>query len=347
MMPAVLSTRPPKLGRLLVLSGLALFLTSCSVIGIPDSPLDSLDPRGPFAERIDNLFWPVFWVATGVFILVEGAMVLSVFLFRDRPGRKDPRQIHGNNKLEIMWTIIPAVILASIAIPTVRAITDLTECGADAYPVQIIGHQWWFEYRYPLEEVVTATELVIPAGREVCATMTSEDVLHNYWIPALNGKRYLVPGQETSLRLEAYEPGVYMGQCAEFCGLSHSLMRARAVAMTEEEFSSWISSQQEPAPQPAEGSEAAAGLEVFLNRCTQCHTIDPFNVVALDQFSGPDLTHFMSRETIAGGALEYSPANLTRWLAKPPQVKPGSFMPDLGLTQEEIDSLIALLETLE
>ncbi|HJQ95633.1 MAG TPA: cytochrome c oxidase subunit II [Acidimicrobiia bacterium] len=343
----MLSTRPPKLGRLLVLSGLALFLTSCSVIGIPDSPLDSLDPRGPFAERIDNLFWPVFWVATGVFILVEGAMVLSVFLFRDRPGRKDPRQIHGNNKLEIMWTIIPAVILASIAIPTVRAITDLTECGADAYPVQIIGHQWWFEYRYPLEEVVTATELVIPAGREVCATMTSEDVLHNYWIPALNGKRYLVPGQETSLRLEAYEPGVYMGQCAEFCGLSHSLMRARAVAMTEEEFSSWISSQQEPAPQPAEGSEAAAGLEVFLNRCTQCHTIDPFNVVALDQFSGPDLTHFMSRETIAGGALEYSPANLTRWLANPPQVKPGSFMPDLGLTQEEIDSLIALLETLE
>jgi cytochrome c oxidase subunit II len=343
----MLSTRPPKLGRLLVLTGLALFLASCSVIGIPDSPLDSLDPRGPFAERIDNLFWPVFWVATGVFILVEGAMVLSVFLFRDRPGRKDPRQIHGNNKLEILWTIIPAVILASIAIPTVRAITDLTECGADAYPVQIIGHQWWFEYRYPLDEVVTATELVIPAGREVCATMTSEDVLHNYWIPALNGKRYLVPGQETSLRLEAYEPGVYIGQCAEFCGLSHSLMRARAVAVTEEEFSSWIASQQEPAGQPAEGSEAAAGLEVFLNRCTQCHTIDPFNVVALDQFSGPDLTHFMSRETIAGGALEYSPANLTRWLANPPQVKPGSFMPDLGLTQEEIDSLIALLETLE
>jgi cytochrome c oxidase subunit II len=343
----MLSTRPPKLGRLLVLTGLALFLASCSVIGIPDSPLDSLDPRGPFAERIDNLFWPVFWVATGVFILVEGAMVLSVFLFRDRPGRKDPRQIHGNNKLEILWTIIPAVILASIAIPTVRAITDLTECGADAYPVQIIGHQWWFEYRYPLDEVVTATELVIPAGREVCATMTSEDVLHNYWIPALNGKRYLVPGQETSLRLQAYEPGVYIGQCAEFCGLSHSLMRARAVAVTEEEFSSWISSQQEPATQPAEGSEAAAGLEVFLNRCTQCHTIDPFNVVALDQFSGPDLTHFMSRETIAGGALEYSPENLTRWLANPPQVKPGSFMPDLGLTQEEIDSLIAFLETLE
>jgi cytochrome c oxidase subunit 2 len=124
-------------------------------------------------------------------------------------------------------------------------------------------------------------------------------------------------------------------------------MRARAVALTEEEFASWVSSQQEPAPQPTEGSEAAAGLDVFLNRCTQCHTVDPFNVVALDEFSGPDLTHFMSRDTIAGGYLEYSPENLTRWLANPPEVKPGSYMPDLGLTQEEIDSLIAFLETLE
>jgi cytochrome c oxidase subunit 2 len=177
--------------------------------------------------------------------------------------------------------------------------------------------------------------------------MTSEDVLHNFWIPSLNGKRYLVPGQETLLRLQAFEPGTYIGQCAEFCGLSHSLMRARAVAVTEEEFAAWIASQQEPAAAPAEGSEAAAGLEVFLNRCTQCHTIEPFNEVALDQFSGPDLTHFMSRDTIAGGALEYSRENLTRWLANPPEVKPGSFMPDLGLTQEEIDSLIAFLETLE
>jgi cytochrome c oxidase subunit 2 len=343
----MLSKPPSKFGRLLALTGVAALLTSCSIIGIPDSPLNSLDPRGPFAERIDNLFWPVFWVATGVFVLVEGVVVLSVFLFRDRPGRKDPRQIHGNNKLEIMWTIIPTVILASIAVPTVAAITDLTECGTDAYPVEVIGHQWWFEYRYPEAGVVTGTELVLPAGREVCATMTSEDVLHNFWIPSLNGKRYLVPGQETLLRLQAFEPGTYIGQCAEFCGLSHSLMRARAVAVTEEEFAAWIASQQEPAAAPAEGSEAAAGLEVFLNRCTQCHTIEPFNEVALDQFSGPDLTHFMSRDTIAGGALEYSRENLTRWLANPPEVKPGSFMPDLGLTQEEIDSLIAFLETLE
>lgn len=336
-----------KFTRLLTQAPLALLLTSCSVIGIPESPLNPLDPKGPFARQIDNLFWPVFWVATAVFVLVEGAMVLSVFLFRDRPGRPEPRQIHGNNRLEIIWTIIPALILAGIAIPTVRGVIDLTECGPDAHQVEIIGHQWWFEYRYPSEEIETANALVIPAGREVCATMTSEDVLHNFWIPALNGKRYLVPGMETSLRLQADDPGVYMGQCAEFCGLSHSLMRAQTNALSEADFATWVEEQKQEAAEPEPGSDAAAGLEVFLGRCTQCHTVSPFNVVALDQFSGPNLTHFMSRGTIAGNYLEYSRENLARWLENPPAVKPGSFMPDLGLTQAEIDSLIAFLETLE
>jgi len=333
--------------RLLLLGALAVVLAGCSVIGIPDSPLNSLDPEGPFAQRIDSLFWPVFWVATAIFVLVEGAVLVAALLFRDRPGRKEPRQIHGNNKLEILWTVIPAVILAGVAVPTVRGIIDLTTCGAGAYPVEIIGHQWWFEYRYPEDNVETATVLVIPAGREVCATMTSADVLHNYWVPQLNGKRYLVPGQETTLRLQADEPGDYRGQCAEFCGLAHSLMRADVRALSEDDFAAWIESQQRPAAEPAEGTPAAAGLEVFVNRCTQCHTIDPVNIVPADAFNGPNLTHFMNRGWIAGGALVYTPENLERWLANPPEVKPGSFMPDLGLTQEEIDALIAYVETLQ
>ncbi len=332
--------------RLFALATLALVLAGCSVIGIPDSPLNSLDPQGPFSRRIDGLFWPVFWVATAIFVLVEGAVVVAALIFRDRPGRSEPRQIHGNNKLEILWTIIPAIILAGVAVPTVRGVVDLTSCGADAYPVEVIGHQWWFEYRYPEEGIETATVLVIPAGREVCATMTSEDVLHNYWIPQLNGKRYLVPGQETVLRLQADEPGEYRGQCAEFCGLSHSLMRAEVRAVTEAEFTAWIAAQKEPVTAPAEGSPEAAGLEVFLNRCTQCHTIDPVNVVADDAFNGPNLTHFMDRGWIAGGYLPYSRENLTRWLSNPPKTKPGSFMPNLALTQQEIDALTAFLETL-
>ena len=197
-----------KLGRILALAPMAL-LGRCSVIGIPDSPLNSLDPKGPFARQIDNLFWPVFWAATAVFVLVEGAMVAS-FFFRDRPGRPEPRQIHGNNKLEIIWTIIPALILAGIAIPTVRSIVDLT--SAAPTPTR-----WRSSVTNGGSNIATRRRhrdrerLVIPAGREVCATMTSDDVLHNYWIPALNGKRYLVPGQKTVLRLQADEPGDYWG----------------------------------------------------------------------------------------------------------------------------------------
>jgi cytochrome c oxidase subunit 2 len=336
------------LGRLLVLVAVALTLGACSIIGIPDSPLDPLDPQGPFAERINNLFWPVFWVATVIFVLVEGAVLLAAIFFRDREGRKEPRQIHGNTRLELLWTVIPAVILASIAVPTVRSVFELTECGEAAYPVEIIGHQWWFEYRYPEAGIETANVLVIPAGREVCASMTSEDVIHNYWVPALNGKRYLVPGQTTLLRLQADEPGVYWGQCAEFCGLSHSLMRAQVRAVTEDEFEAWLTAQAEPAAQPDEGTPAAAGLEIFLSRqCTQCHNLNPFNLIDQAAFNGPDLTHFMDRGVIAGAYKEFSVDNLQTWLANPPKEKPGSYMPDLALTQQEIDDLTAFLETLK
>jgi cytochrome c oxidase subunit 2 len=331
----------------LLLAGVGLALGACSLIGIPDSPLNSLDPKGPFAERIDNLFWPVFWIATAVFVLVEGAVLFIAVAFRDRKGSKEPRQIHGNTKLEILWTVIPAAILASIAVPTVRGVFELTECGDGAYPVEIIGHQWWFEYRYPQEDIETANVLVIPAGREVCASMTSEDVMHNFWVPSLNGKRYLVPGQTTVLRLQADEPGVLWGQCAEFCGLSHALMRAQVRAVTEAEFAEWITAQQQPAATPAEGSPGAAGLQVFLNRgCTQCHNIDAINEIEQRAFNGPDLTHFMDRGVIAGAYKEYSIENLKTWLANPPNEKPGSYMPNLGLTQQEIDDLAEFLETL-
>jgi cytochrome c oxidase subunit 2 len=344
MMPPVARNR---LVRALRLAALGFTLGACSVIGIPDSPLNALDPKGPFAERIDNLFWPVFWMAVVVFALVEGAVLVTAIVFRDRKGRKDPRQIHGNTKLEILWTVIPAAILASIAVPTVRGVIELTECGESAYPIEIIGHQWWFEYRYPQENIETASVLVIPAGREVCASMTSEDVLHNYWIPALNGKRYLVPGQTTLLRLQAYEPGIYWGQCAEFCGLSHSLMRAQVRAVTETEFSEWITAQQQPAAEPTEGTPAGAGMDVFLSRgCTQCHNIDAINEIDQTAFGGPDLTHFMDRGVIAGASMEYTIENLKTWLANPPKWKPGSYMPNLGLTQQEIDDLAAFLETL-
>lgn len=348
---------------------MVLALSACQFIdpNVEDPPLNSLDPQGPFARTIDGLFWPVFWIATVVFILVQGVILVSSFLFRDRPGRQEPKQIHGNAKLEVVWTIIPALILAVIAVPTVQAVFELTECGPDAMEVEVIGHQWWFEYHYSGIEgipdgttVETANVMVVPADQEVCAVMTSDDVIHNFWIPKLNGKRYLVPGQETVLRLQADEPGTYFGHCAEFCGLSHSLMRAHVEAVTPAEFETWIASQLEPAPAPEEGTPEWEGLQVFANKgCVQCHTVDfednetgaNDNIIAAEAFNGPNLTHFGNqyRTVFAGAALpeegEDFEVALKRWLADPPTVKPGSYMPDLGLTEAEIDSLIVWLRS--
>ncbi|MGH8913453.1 MAG: cytochrome c oxidase subunit II [Acidimicrobiia bacterium] len=346
-----------RLIRFVAIIGAALLLGACSLIDIEDAPLTTFEPAGRFAERIDGLFWPVFWIATGVFILVQGAILVAVFLFRDREGAKEARQLHGSPKLEILWTIVPALVLAGVAVPSTAAIFDLTECGSDAIEIDVIGHQWWFEYHYPDAEIDTANVMVIPTGQEVCARMTSDDVIHNFWIPALNGKRYLIPGQTTLLRLEADEPGEFWGHCAEFCGLSHSLMRARVQALPPAEYEAWLMAQQAPAALPEEDSPEYAGYQVYVNKgCTQCHTVrfeddTASNIIAPDAFNGPELTHFASRNVFAGATLpeegQTRDEGLKQWLADPPNTKPGSFMPDLALTEQEIDDLIVWLESNE
>jgi cytochrome c oxidase subunit 2 len=346
-----------RLVRLGALVAVALLLGGCSLISSEDQPLTTFEPAGPFAERIDNLFWPVFWIAVAIFALVQGAILVAVFLYRERTGSKEAKQLHGSPKLEIAWTIIPALILAGIAVPTTAAVFDLTECSADAIEVQVTGHQWWFEYHYPDAEITTANVMVIPAGQEVCARMTSDDVLHNFWIPSLNGKRYLVPGQTTELRLQADQPGEYWGHCAEFCGLSHSLMRARVQALEPAEYEAWLAAQQEGATLPVEGDPEYDGYQVYLNKqCIQCHTVrfddeNASNIIAPEAFNGPELTHFASRNVFAGAILpeedQSREAALKEWLADPPNTKPGSFMPDLALTEAEIDALIVWLESME
>ena len=347
-----------RLFPLAALVGAALLFTACSD-GTEQHPLTTFDPAGPFAEQIDSLFWLVFWIATVIFVLVMGGLLVILLFFRDRPKKeqKEPKQLHGSPKLEVLWTVIPALILAGIAVPTVSSIFDLTECGADALEVEVIGHQWWFEYYYPDADIHTANVMVIPEDQEVCALMTSEDVLHNFWIPSLNGKRYLVPGQTTELRLQADQQGEYWGHCAEFCGLSHSLMRARVQAVSQAEYDQWLEAQQQPATVPGESDPGFEGYQVFLNKgCVQCHQVrfddeDASSIIAPEAFNGPELTHFAARDVFAGAVLpeggeDYQEA-LTRWLANPPEVKPGSYMPDLALTAQEIEALIVWLESLE
>ncbi|MCY3539777.1 MAG: cytochrome c oxidase subunit II [bacterium] len=353
----------PRRSDLPLFKRLPLLLLAVGLLGScgrVEQPLNSFDSQGPIAERINDLFWPVFWGATVIFVLVQGALLLAVFLFRERKGkeRPEPKQIAGNTRLELIWTVVPTLILAAIAVPTITTLFDLAECPAGAMEIEVIGHQWWFEFRYPDSGVVTANVMVIPEDTEVCAKMTSDDVLHNFWIPKLAGKRYLVPGQETEQRLYAEQPGEYWGHCAEFCGLSHARMRARVEAMTQADFETWTTEQLMPAATPAPGSEAERGQEIFLaGTCVGCHIIDGVNNPdpATLTVPAPDLTHFASRSVFAGATLpaQLSPtdadweAGLRLWLTDPPTWKPGSFMPELGLTADEIDALVAYLSSLE
>jgi cytochrome c oxidase subunit II len=348
-----------RLTRLSVLVGSGFLLSACSFLGPEDNPLTTFEPQGPFSRQETDLFWLVFWIAAAVFVLVMGGLVVILFFFRDRKKGEDkePKQVHGSPKLEVLWTVIPALILAVIAVPTVSSIFELTECGPDAMDVEVIGHQWWFEFYYPDADIFTANVMVVPAGQEVCAQMTSDDVIHSFWIPALAGKRDVIPGQNSFLRLEADDPGEYWGHCAEFCGLSHSLMRARVQALSEADFEAWVAGQQAGATLPAEGDPGYEGYQVYLNkRCVQCHQMrfddeSASNLIPREAFGGPELTHFASRDVFAGATLpeegETRDQALKRWLANPPEVKPGSYMPNLALTEQEIDALIVWLESNE
>ena len=319
------------------------FISAC----IENAPMDSLSPEGPYARTIDDLFWLTFWIAVVIFIIVQGALIIAVIFFRDKEGMPEPKQIQGNHKLELLWTIIPVLILGAIAFPTVRTIFDLAKEPEGALNVELIGHQWWFEFNYPEYDITTANILVIPEGTPVRLEMWSNDVMHNFWVPKLNGKRYLVPGQKTYLNLFADNAGEYWAQCGEYCGLSHSKMRARVISLSSSDFEKWIENEQKNALKPPEGTLAAKGEEIYLNAgCTQCHVIDGIWDIQGDRIA-PNLTHVASRHVLGGASFNNNKEDLTAWLANPAAIKPGTFMPNLELTEEEIDALIEYLGSLK
>ncbi|MGH3440780.1 MAG: cytochrome c oxidase subunit II [Nitriliruptorales bacterium] len=318
------------------------------------APQDYLTPVGRFAVDVDRLWDLVFWGAIAIFVLVEALIVVAILRFRERPDEDDerlPKQVHGNPRLEALWTIIPAVILAAVAVPTVRTLFDLAEQPQDALRVNVIAHQWWWEYRYPDHEgLVTANILHIPAGRTVNLSLESVDVIHSLWVPKLAGKQDVVPGRTNFLKIHADEPGEYLGQCAEYCGLSHANMRTRVIAMPPDEFDAWAEANARPQEGEPEGELAQRGRDIFFTgACVGCHTIRGTDASAT---VGPDLTYFGDREWFAGTIFENTDENLREWLRDPPAMKPmmpdtGSGMPFLGLTEEEIDALVAYLQSLK
>jgi cytochrome c oxidase subunit 2 len=358
-------------------------LAACS-----DEKQDVFSPEGPRAERINNLQVPIFGIAGIVGVLVAIAMTVIIVKGkrRSKADDPDPVQLEGNFKLEIGWTIAPAVLLAVIAVFTVGTLLGLDDAEAlppeiDGMEITVYGHQWWWGFEYELgdgddaPEIITANDLVIPAGVAITLNIESRDVIHSFWIPSLNGTRDAVPGRTHTLVLEADEPGEYDGQCKEFCGLSHANMKMRVVALSMPDFLNWREQQLGTQPMLDEDEPGYAGQQVFLAQCSRCHQVnglenpdgDPIIVEGTAQLvSGhaPNLTHLMSREVYAGALFdlydpdtgEFDRGQLEAWLRNAPDEKPMYSdpeegeqyrgMPALGLAEADIDALIEYLVTL-
>lgn len=346
----------------------AAVLASAFVLSACSGDQSALHPAGRFAQEPHDLITLVAILALVVFVFVQGLLIVSVVKFRVR--RDDdgtlPVQVHGNTKLEIVWTVIPAVILAVIAVPTVQLIFGMMDEPEEEFlTVEVIGHRWWFEYYYPDYDIFTANEMAIPAGTPVRLQMTAADpghsqdraVVHSFWIPSLAGKQDLVPNHTTYLNIEADEPGRYIGQCAEYCGLSHVNMRARVNALDEADWQTWIDEQTSPAQAPENGL-AAEGRELFHDlgddrqACASCHQVWEGDG-SRGPSQGPDLTHLMSRSEFAGAIADLDEESLRQWVADPNTIKPmqyeanGVGMPDVGLSDDEVDAVVAYLLTLQ
>lgn len=335
----------PSVGR----RALALVLPAAAGCGnATQFPQTSLDPKSDFAVAIDGLWNLTLYLGVGVGVVTFGILAFILFRFRHRPESPEPEQVHGNTTLEIVWTLIPAVLVSIIAVPTVQTIFfTYREAPADALSIDVQGYQWWWQFRYITESgdtVVTANEVHVPVGRPVHLRMSSVDVIHSFWIPQMGGKRDVVPGRVTELVFTPLEAGVYLGQCAEFCGESHALMKMRLIAHEPQDFDRWLLNEAGPAVLPADSSVALGEQLVTGGVCAGCHTIRGTNA----QFgrTAPDLTHLARRSTIAAGVLENNAENLVRWVGDAPAVKPGSLMPRMELSEQELGYVVAYLQTL-
>ena len=334
------------------LLALLLLAVGCST----ESPQSTFDAAGYVSKSQLTLFWIIFWAAAFVFVVVEGLLLYTVIRYRWKKGQAEPKQIHGNHKLELLWTIAPAIVLAVIAVPTVMSIFELhSPPDEETLEITVVGHQWFWEFEYPDLGIKTSNELHIPTGKVVNLTLNSNDVLHSFWVPKLAGKQDIIPTRSNELWLIADEPGVYFGQCAEFCGVAHAQMRFRVIAESPSEFDKWTKDFLRPSVAPK--GMASEGAKLFNEKgCIACHTIQD-NPIARGNI-GPSLTHFGLRNTIAAGLLEKDEfgENLTKWLTDPEEVKPGNIMSrdgvvyndaKMAMTNKDVAALVIYLNGLK
>ncbi len=348
-------------------------------------PYTSTDPKTPEGLQIQDLYKLIFWMGVVVFVFVQFLIVYTAMRFKRRRSQNTrPNQVHGHRTLEITWTVIPAIVLLIIAVPTISTIYSTYAAGddtEDAMVIEVYGKQWWWEVHYPAagadnatgtegDVVVTANEIRIPEDQKVVFKLYSNNVIHSFWIPEMTGRMDVIPGHERRLAFTPQESGTYYGECAEFCGTAHAWMRFVVKVQPQAEFDTWMTAMQQP---PGAGTAGYSRDGVVsqapraFGQCLQCHRINGVDGsaagagIATDPTSysaGPNLTMLACRDTLAAGLLENTPENLALWLLNPGHVKEGNYMYAVdggvknqgepgALTPENVNILVAYLESLK
>jgi len=307
-------------------------------------------PESAPAHTISHLAGFVLATTGGIFVVVAGLLFYAVVRFRRRANDDgvEPAQIYGSGPVEAAWTTVPVLIVVVLTLTTARVIQEVQDARApaSAVDVQVIGHQWWWEIRYPKLGIVTANELHVPVSqggerRPSFLDLRSADVVHSFWVPRLMGKIDLVPNKINSMWIEPERPGLFLGQCGTYCGTQHAKMLLRVYADLPRDFERWVQQQERPAEN--DPSVAAGRLVFERTACVNCHLIGGSG----GRLFGPDLTHLMSRSTLASGALSNSPALLRAWIKSPEHFKPGVLMPTMNVSDSDLDQLVAYLTSLK
>jgi len=307
----------------------------------------ALDPRGPHAEHLARLFWIFLAVCSFVWIAVMVVLLIGTLrrtLPRPNPLSLDPAQERRSTL--VVGGAVAATVLTMIALTAISYLSQRHVFAREkaAVTIKVTGLQWWWDVRYeadsPDQTVTTANEIHVPVGEPVTVKLAATDVIHSFWVPSLFGKQDLIPGQDNEIQFTASRPGVYRGQCAEFCGFQHAHMGLLVIALPPAEFQAWLKSQTAPASPPPDAVQAR-GSEIFAAKaCIMCHTI---RGTSAGSRVGPDLTHFASRKTIASATLEMSRGNIAAWVVDPQGIKPGTNMPNVSIAPDELDPLVSYL----
>jgi cytochrome c oxidase subunit II len=300
------------------------------------------------AESISSLAMLVLGVCLGIFVVVAGVLTYTIVRFRrsTQDVDREPPQVYGSSQIEIAWTVIPVVIVLVLSMATARVVSEVQDKrpAPDAVVAAVVGHQWWWEIRYPSLGIVTANELHVPlstsaAPRQTFLLLESADVAHSFWVPQLAGKTDLVPNHPNTMWIEPKVEGTFLGNCAEFCGLQHANMLLRVVVQSASEFDEWVRSEQQTPTQGQPGEKQFLSLS-----CINCHAVQ--GTRATGTF-GPDLSHLMSRQTLGAGVIPNTPENLRQWIRDPQTMKPGNLMPNMQLSEREIEQVLAYLSSLK